>query len=75
MRVKKNVITFWGSILKTAQHNKEGKVVGFTKLTKELGDLKADLKGAVYHNKEALAEARTSIKIGLLPVPHQQGLG
>lgn len=35
-RVKKDGTTFWGSILITALHNNEGKVIGFTKITKEL---------------------------------------
>lgn len=38
MRVRKNGTTFWGSILITALHDEDGNVVGFTKLTKELGD-------------------------------------
>jgi PAS domain S-box-containing protein len=36
-RVKKDGTTFWGSILITALHDDDGKVIGFTKLTKELG--------------------------------------
>jgi PAS domain S-box-containing protein len=35
-RVRKDGTTFWGSILITALHDKEGKVIGFTKLTREL---------------------------------------
>jgi hypothetical protein len=38
MRVRKNGTTFWGSILITALHNENNEVVGFTKLTRELGD-------------------------------------
>ncbi|TCZ64292.1 PAS domain-containing protein [Flaviaesturariibacter aridisoli] len=41
-RVRKNGTTFWGSILITALHDNEGKVMGFTKLTKELGDNEID---------------------------------
>ncbi|GAB4093580.1 hypothetical protein GCM10028786_25070 [Flaviaesturariibacter terrae] len=37
-RVRKNGTTFWGSILITALHDDEGNVVGFTKLTRELGE-------------------------------------
>ena len=36
-RVRKDGTTFWGSILITALHDEEGEVIGFTKLTKELG--------------------------------------
>lgn len=36
-RVRRDGSTFWGSILITAIHDKEGSVIGFTKLTKELG--------------------------------------
>lgn len=38
MRVRKNGTTFWGSILITSLHDEEGHVVGYTKLTKELGE-------------------------------------
>jgi PAS domain S-box-containing protein len=37
-RVRKDGSTFWGSILITALHDSDGNVIGFTKLTKELGD-------------------------------------
>ena len=37
-RVRKDGTTFWGSILITALHDDNGAVIGFTKLTKELGD-------------------------------------
>jgi PAS domain S-box-containing protein len=37
-RVRKDGSLFWGSILITAIHDDEGNVIGFTKLTKELGD-------------------------------------
>jgi PAS domain S-box-containing protein len=37
-RVRKDGTTFWGSILITALHDDDGNVVGFTKLTRELGD-------------------------------------
>ena len=37
-RVKKDGTTFWGSILITALHDDNNKVIGFTKLTKELRD-------------------------------------
>jgi PAS domain S-box-containing protein len=37
-RVKKDGSIFWGSILITALHDKKGKVIGFTKLTRELRD-------------------------------------
>lgn len=36
-RVRKDGSTFWGSILITALHDEDGEVIGFTKLTKELG--------------------------------------
>ncbi len=36
-RVRKDGTTFWGSILITALHDDNGNVIGFTKLTKELG--------------------------------------
>ena len=41
-RVRKDGTTFWGSILITALHDEEGKVIGFTKLTKELGENEID---------------------------------
>lgn len=37
-RVRSDGTTFWGSILITALHDDNGEVIGFTKLTKELGD-------------------------------------
>jgi PAS domain S-box-containing protein len=37
-RVRSNGVIFWGSILITALHDDDGKVIGFTKLTKELSD-------------------------------------
>jgi PAS domain S-box-containing protein len=37
-RVRKDGSTFWGSILITALHDDEGNTIGFTKLTRELGD-------------------------------------
>jgi PAS domain S-box-containing protein len=36
-RLKKDGTIFWGSILITALHDDEGNVIGFTKLTRELG--------------------------------------
>lgn len=41
-RVRKDGTTFWGSILITALHDEEGRVIGFTKLTKELGENEID---------------------------------
>jgi PAS domain S-box-containing protein len=35
-RVRKDGTTFWGSILITAIHDDEGRVIGFTKLTREV---------------------------------------
>jgi PAS domain S-box-containing protein len=35
-RVRKDGTIFWGSILITAIHDDKGKVIGFTKLTREL---------------------------------------
>lgn len=37
-RLKKDGSIFWGSVLITALHDDDGKVIGFTKLTKELMD-------------------------------------
>ena len=37
-RVKKGGEIFWGSILITALHDDDGKVIGFTKLTSEVSD-------------------------------------
>jgi PAS domain S-box-containing protein len=37
-RLKKDGSVFWGSIVITAIHNDEGRVVGFTKLTRKLRD-------------------------------------
>jgi PAS domain S-box-containing protein len=37
-RVRKDGTTFWGSIHITALHDDEGNVIGFTKLTREIGD-------------------------------------
>ena len=36
-RVRKDGTIFWGSILITALHEDDGQVIGFTKLTRELG--------------------------------------
>jgi PAS domain S-box-containing protein len=41
-RVRKDGSTFWGSILITAIHDEDGEVIGFTKLTKELGENEID---------------------------------
>lgn len=41
-RVRKGGTTFWGSILITALHDDNGEVIGFTKLTKELGENEID---------------------------------
>ena len=41
-RVRKDGTIFWGSILITAIHDEEGEVIGFTKLTKELGENEID---------------------------------
>jgi PAS domain S-box-containing protein len=41
-RVRKDGIIFWGSILITALHDDDGAVIGFTKLTKELGENEID---------------------------------
>ena len=41
-RVRKDGTTFWGSILITALHDNDGEVIGFTKLTKELGENEID---------------------------------
>lgn len=41
-RVRKDGTTFWGSILITALHDEDGEVIGFTKLTKELGENEID---------------------------------
>ena len=37
-RLRKDGRTFWGSILITALHDDDGRVIGFTKVTKELRD-------------------------------------
>ena len=41
-RLRKDGTIFWGSILITALHDEEGEVIGFTKLTKELGENEID---------------------------------
>ncbi|MEP6676458.1 MAG: PAS domain-containing protein [Ferruginibacter sp.] len=41
-RVKKDGTIFWGSILITALHDDDGEVIGFTKLTKEIGPNEID---------------------------------
>lgn len=41
-RVRKDGSLFWGSILITALHDDNGDVIGFTKLTKELGENEID---------------------------------
>ena len=41
-RVRKDGTIFWGSILITALHDDNGEVIGFTKLTKELGENEID---------------------------------
>jgi PAS domain S-box-containing protein len=38
LRVRKNGKTFWGSILITALHDDNNQVMGFAKLTRELGE-------------------------------------
>jgi PAS domain S-box-containing protein len=42
-RLRKDGSTFWGSISITALHDDTGRVMGFTKLTKEIHDPKDDL--------------------------------
>ncbi len=37
-RVRRDGTLFWGSIHITALHDDEGNVIGFTKLTREMGD-------------------------------------
>jgi len=37
-RLRKDGSIFWGSILITALHDDDGKVIGFTKLTREMSD-------------------------------------
>ena len=39
-RVRKNKTKFWGSILITALHDSEGNVVGFSKVTRDLTEIK-----------------------------------
>jgi PAS domain S-box-containing protein len=41
-RLRNNGAFFWGSILITAIHDEEGRVMGFTKLTQELRDNQRD---------------------------------
>jgi len=41
-RVRKDGTLFWGSILITALHDDDHQVIGFTKLTKELGENEID---------------------------------
>lgn len=41
-RLRKDGTIFWGSILITALHDEQGEIIGFTKLTKELGDHEID---------------------------------
>jgi PAS domain S-box-containing protein len=48
-RVRKNGTKFWGTIVITALHNKEGDVIGFSKVTRDLTDKKiAEEKLAAY---------------------------
>jgi PAS domain S-box-containing protein len=48
-RVRKDGTKFWGTIVITALHNKEGKVIGFSKVTRDLTDKKmAEEKLAAY---------------------------
>jgi PAS domain S-box-containing protein len=42
-RVRKDGTVFWGSILITALHDEDGKVIGFTKLTRELDEVSANV--------------------------------
>lgn len=37
-RIRKDGTIFWGSILITALHDDDGNVIGFTKLTREVGE-------------------------------------
>ena len=41
-RVRKDGTIFWGSIIITALHDDDGRVIGFTKLTRELSDHETD---------------------------------
>ncbi|WP_207536188.1 PAS domain-containing protein [Desertivirga arenae] len=41
-RLRKDGTTFWGRIVITALHDDDGSVIGFTKLTSELGDSDID---------------------------------
>ncbi len=48
-RVRKNGTKFWGAIVITALHNKDGAIVGYTKVTRDLSQKKIDEdKLAVY---------------------------
>ena len=37
LRVRKDGTTFWGSMLLTALHDEDNEVIGFTKLTRDIG--------------------------------------
>lgn len=39
-RVRKNGIRFWGSVTITAMHNDDGEITGFTKITRDLTEIK-----------------------------------
>src|SRR5690606_6453902 len=39
-RLRKDGSAFWGSVVMTALHNKDGGVIGFTKVTRDLTDKK-----------------------------------
>ena len=50
-RVRKDGTTFWGSIVITALHNEDGRVIGFSKVTRDLTERKMT---------EAFVRARTT---------------
>ncbi len=53
-RVRKDGSTFWASVVITALHDKEGNVIGFSKVTKDLTDRKLldDVRQLAQKNKE-----------------------
>lgn len=61
-RIRKDGTKFWASVLITSIRNEEGKVIGFSKVTRDITDKKRanDLLKMAYSNLEKRVEERTN---------------
>ena len=61
-RIRKDGTKFWASVLLTAIRNEQGKVIGFSKVTRDITDKKRanDLLKMAYNNLEKRVEERTN---------------